>query len=168
MTRPTPELLARLLDAHAEALELFAAQWSRAPADVVQEAFIELARRPEAPRDAAAWLFRVVRNRAISEARSAGRRQRRESVASPVDLRLQSAGSTQMEPADAAEALGGLPEALRETVIARLWGGLTFEEIGELTGTSAATAFRRYEEALARLRARLGISCRQHDTTETD
>ena len=68
----TPERLAELLDAHAAALELFAAQWTQAPADAVQEAFVELARQPELPRNIVAWLYRVVRNRALSEARARG------------------------------------------------------------------------------------------------
>ncbi len=77
----TPERLAQLLDAHAAALELFAAQWTQAPADAVQEAFVELARQPKVPHNIVAWLYRVVRNRAASEARSARRRKRRESAA---------------------------------------------------------------------------------------
>jgi hypothetical protein len=40
----TPDLLGRLIDAHAAALELFAAQWTDRTADVVQEAFIQLLR----------------------------------------------------------------------------------------------------------------------------
>ena len=76
----TPERLAELLEAQAAALELFAGQWSQAPADVVQEAFVELARQPEVPQNTVGWLYRVVRNRAASEARSARRRKRRESA----------------------------------------------------------------------------------------
>ena len=62
----TAEMLQQLLDQHASALALFASQWTTAPEDCVQEAFVELLRQPCPPDCMAAWLFRVVRNRAIS------------------------------------------------------------------------------------------------------
>ena len=74
------ELLAELFDAHAPRLELFAAQWSGNAADCVQEAFIQLARQPSPPNDPAAWLYRVVRNRAMNMARSERRRRHHEAV----------------------------------------------------------------------------------------
>jgi hypothetical protein len=39
-----PELLARLFDRHAPALALYARQWCGTPEDVVQDAFVKLAR----------------------------------------------------------------------------------------------------------------------------
>jgi RNA polymerase sigma-70 factor (ECF subfamily) len=60
-----------------------------------------------------------------------------------------------LDALSAAEALAGRPLDERETIIAHLWGGLTFRQIGELAGISAATAFRRYESALCALRSRL-------------
>lgn len=155
----TPELLTQLLDAHAAALELFAAQWTMAPADVVQEAFVELARQPAVPQNIVGWLYRVVRNRAASEARSARRRKRWESAAAGSGPWFQSAEEGGLDPEEAADALRGLPEALREVLVARIWGGLTFEQIGEITQISTSTAFRRYEEAISFLRTRLGILC---------
>jgi RNA polymerase sigma-70 factor (ECF subfamily) len=56
-------------------------------------------------------------------------------------------------------ALEELPLELRETIVARLWGGLTYDEIADLTGTSTATAYRRYLNGLAQLRERLGVAC---------
>ena len=76
-----PEFLGRLFDRHAAALELYARQWCDCSEDVVQEALIELAGQPRTPDDAAAWLYRVVRNKAISALRSARRRKRHETVA---------------------------------------------------------------------------------------
>ncbi len=156
----TPERLAELLEAHTAALELFASQLSQAPADVVQEAFVELARQPEVPQNPVGWLYRVVRNRAASEARSARRRKRRESaVAAANEAWFQTPEGGDLDADEAAEALRGLPEGLREVLVARIWGGLTFEQIGEVIQTSAATAFRRYEEALSLLRSRLRVPC---------
>jgi RNA polymerase sigma-70 factor (ECF subfamily) len=156
----TAEILGQLIDAHAAALELFAAQWSRSPADVVQEAFVELARQRERPENIAAWLYRVVRHRAYDERRAEARRRRRETVAAAENEQwFQTTSEAQFVAQDATAALRELPDNLREVVVARIWCGLTFEEIGEITETSAATAFRRHQEALALLRIRLGIPC---------
>ena len=75
------ELLGRLFDRHAAVLELYARQFCDCPEDVVQETLIELAGQPHAPDDPAAWLFRVVRNKAISVWRSIERRKRHERAA---------------------------------------------------------------------------------------
>jgi RNA polymerase sigma-70 factor (ECF subfamily) len=67
-----------LLEHHAAALELCARQFCRCPENVVQEAVIELAAQREAPQDDLAWLYGVVRHKAISAARSERRRKQRE------------------------------------------------------------------------------------------
>jgi RNA polymerase sigma-70 factor (ECF subfamily) len=59
----------------------------------------------------------------------------------------------------AAEALEALPLEQREVLVARLWGGLNFVEIGELVGCSSSAAHRRYAAGLAALRERLGVAC---------
>lgn len=155
-----PDRLARLLDDHAAALELYAAQWTESAADVVQEAFLRLAGQSPTPDRVLAWLYRVVRNGAISAVRSESRRQRHERnaggrarpwfVYDPVNP---IAGD------EATAALQELPESWREVVVARIWGGLSFEEIGELIDVSSSTAHRRYEAALEKLRIRLGVPC---------
>ena len=76
-----PEFLGRLFDRHAAALELYARQLCDCSEDVVQEALIELAGQARTPDDAVAWLYRVVRNKAISALRSARRRKRHETEA---------------------------------------------------------------------------------------
>src|SRR3954466_8614613 len=73
------ELLGRLLDEHGPALALYAAQWTNAADDCVQEALVELARQPQRPEHVLAWLYRVVKNRALNEARGTRRRRERES-----------------------------------------------------------------------------------------
>src|SRR4051794_7612175 len=73
-----PDLLGFLLDRHLAALVLFARQWCRAPEDVVQETFIKLAKQKEAPMHPVAWMYRAVRNRAVSQSRSERRRQNHE------------------------------------------------------------------------------------------
>jgi RNA polymerase sigma-70 factor (ECF subfamily) len=121
------------------------------------------------PVNLVAWLYRVVRNRAASEARSARRRKRREStVAAARENWFKASATSGIDAEEATEALRGLPEGLGEVLIARIWGGLTFEQIGEVTETSVSTAYRRYEEAISILRNRLGIPCpNDNDSTTT-
>ena len=57
------------------------------------------------------------------------------------------------------EALESLEGTDREVVIARVWGGLSFTQIGQLIGASDSTAHRRYEAALGKLRKAMGVPC---------
>jgi RNA polymerase sigma-70 factor (ECF subfamily) len=157
-----PELLGQLLDAHGAALALYARQWCSTPEDVVQEAFVQLARQPRLPDSVAAWLYRVVRNGAISAARSTRRRRQHEAAAAArATPWFTPAPDNALDAAVATQALEQLPIELRETIVARLWGGLSFEQIAELTGTSSSGAHRRYVAGLAELRERLGVECQK-------
>jgi RNA polymerase sigma factor (sigma-70 family) len=159
MSRISPELVARLFDRHAAALELFAAQWFSTPADVVQEAFLQLVRQGRVPDRPVAWLYRVVRNGAISATRREMRRQGNERTAiGQARLRLETDVESPLDVEPAARALEALSDEKREVVIARIWGGLTFEEIGEFAAISSSEAHRRYEAALASLRKSLGVT----------
>jgi RNA polymerase sigma-70 factor (ECF subfamily) len=159
------ELLGRLIDRHAAALELYARQWCDEPEDVVQEAFVKLAGQPAVPSNAAGWLFRVVRNGAINTAIARRRRTRHEaSVAADAgawfEPRAEGDGEAELDPATVASALASLPIAQREVIVAHLWGGLTFAQIAELAGTSASSAHRLYHTGLTNIRERLGVPCR--------
>lgn len=150
---------ARLVDAHAAALVLYARQWSAAPEDVVQDALLKLVALREPPRETMAWLYRVVRNGAIDSARSARRRQRREAVAArPVHWFRESAIEG-LDAAVAVAALQRLGEEEREAITLRLWGGLNFEQIADVASCSVSTAFRRYSSGIDHLRQELRISC---------
>jgi RNA polymerase sigma-70 factor (ECF subfamily) len=155
-----PELLGRLVDEHAAALVLYARQWCALPEDVVQEAFVKLVRQRALPANVVPWLYRVVRNGAISAARAAARRRRYETRAAAQQPAWfagpQTAG---LDAETAAAALQALPIEQREAIVAHLWGGLTFEQIAELGGDSASTAHRRYVAGLTALRERLGVPC---------
>lgn len=160
MSAVTPEQLGSLLSTHGAALRLYARQWCDAADDVVQEAFVQLARQSRVPDQPAAWLFRVVRNGSLSARRSASRRRRHETAAAVERSDwFECRPETSVDAATAAVALSELPEEIRETVVAHLWGGLTFEQVGELVGTSPSTAHRRYEQGLRSLRARLERPC---------
>jgi RNA polymerase sigma-70 factor (ECF subfamily) len=156
-----PELLGLLLDTRAAALALYARQWCAAPEDVVQEAFARLAALRSPPGDPVAWLYRAVRNGAISAGRSDLRRRRHESAAACTEWFLPAEGAA-LDGATATAAVEALPPDEREVVVAHLWGGLTFEQIAAITGVSSSTAHRRYQAALAALRERLGVPCPTH------
>jgi RNA polymerase sigma-70 factor (ECF subfamily) len=155
-----PQRLGQLVDEHAAALTLYARQWCRAPDDVVQEAFLKLAGQRSPPVNVLAWLYRVVRNGAIAAGRSEERRRRHEREAGELaNSWFSPAEGTGLDGQVASEALMSLPLDLREALVAHLWGGLTFEQIGEVMSVSASTAHRRYLEGLAALRERLRVPC---------
>ena len=158
MSRIGPEDLGRLFDEHAGALVMFARPWCDAPEDVVQDAFIALARQDPQPERASAWLYRVVRNGAIATARRSRRRRRREQAAAGRE-RTSDASDDRIDADRAARLLDELDADTRAVVIARVWGGLTFEEVARLQGCSLTTAHRRYRAGLARLHERLESPC---------
>ncbi len=161
---PVPEILGWVLDHHAATLELYARQLCSEPEDVVQEALIELAGRTVTPDDVVAWLYRVVRNKAINASRAARRRSRRETRAADAKpVWFDASAADAVDARDAADALATLPDDARELIVARLWGGLSFEQIGQLIGTSDSTAHRRYRVALSKLRERLNVPCPKKD-----
>jgi RNA polymerase sigma-70 factor (ECF subfamily) len=149
--------LARLVDRHAAALVLYARQWCPAPEDVVQDAFLKLVALPRPPDQPLPWLFRVVRNRAVSAARAERRRRRHESAAAagaaPWFVPDPGRG---MDAAALRDALAGLPLEQREVIVAHVWGGLTFEQAAALAGCSTSMAYRRFVAGVSALRGRLG------------
>jgi RNA polymerase sigma factor (sigma-70 family) len=159
MERIGPDILGRLYDEHAAALLLFARQWCDAAEDIVQDAFASLARQKTMPDRVVPWLYRVVRNGAISASRQSRRRRRREERAAGL---LGASADNWFAATDdridaelASRILADLDGETREVIVGRLWGGLTFEEIARLQGCSLSTAHRRYQAGLARLHARL-------------
>lgn len=155
-----PDLLARLLDEHGSALVLYARTWCNMPDDVVQQALLKLVRQPRLPDRLVPWLYRVVRNEAISASRARQRRRRHETAAAERAASWFVPGTAdRLDAAEAARALAKLPQREREVIVARLWGGLSFEEIAELMETSSTSAHRWYEAGLAALRERLEATC---------
>jgi RNA polymerase sigma factor (sigma-70 family) len=150
-----PAELGRCFDRHAGVLVLLARQWCAHPEDVVQEAFLKLSQTTPTPDNPAAWLYTVVRHGAISAGRSAQRRRRREARVSQDDWFTHDPGQ-QLDADAAVAALQQLIEDERAAIIAHLWGGQTFETIGQMLGTSSSSAHRLYAKGLEQLRVRLG------------
>lgn len=151
--------LARLLTEHAAALALFAAQWTDAADDCVQEALIRLAGQTPWPDNAVAWLYRVVKNQAISQARRGSRRRRHEELAARLRQEVAETSESLVDVATLAAALENLEPTQREVLVAKVWGKLTLEQIAEVVGGSKSAVHRRYEAALAALREKLGVTC---------
>lgn len=125
--------------------------------DVLQETFVRLVRtrrRLASVESLPAYVFTVARNEA---ARHGGRKTREQGRRSPLRAEdLFVAAASDLQARETAEmiavGLGELTEEQRETVELKVYGGLTFREIGEVTGVPLATAATRYRAALERLR----------------
>jgi RNA polymerase sigma-70 factor (ECF subfamily) len=154
----SPRQLGDLIDRLGPALVLYARQWTAAPEDVVQDAFLKLVEVRRPPGDPATWLFTVVRHRAMDLVKADRRRAKREQAVRP-DRWFVEPDIDGLDADRAVAAVERLPAELRETIVARLWGGLTFDQIAAVSGCSASSAFRRYEAAIAALRETLGVPC---------
>ncbi len=161
-----PTVLGQLYRQHAAALRLYARQWGGSAEDLVQNAFVRLAQQVPPPDNVPAWLYRVVRNEARAAYRSAARRRQREQRAGVPEAWL-GPSDDRLDADEAARRLAELPLELREVIVARLWGGLTFEEIAALVGCSLPTAHRRYHAGLDQLRERLEGRWTPHPTAPT-
>ena len=113
---------------------------------------MELSRQPEAPENPVAWLYRVVRNRALNAVRAEGRRNARELLAAEQRAAQNSTAADPVSAMELNDTLATLDAAAREIVVLRVWGGLAWQEIAELVGGSKTTVQRTYAQALELLR----------------
>jgi RNA polymerase sigma-70 factor (ECF subfamily) len=116
-------------------------------------------RLPAEPRT---WLFRCVRNAAISAWRSNRRRGRRERQAAS-DEWFVPRPEDKLDAASAQEALRALPPVQREIVTLRIWSGLTLAQIAEVTGLAVSNVHHQYRLGLQAMRERLEQSCRNRN-----
>ncbi|MEM9659242.1 MAG: sigma-70 family RNA polymerase sigma factor [Planctomycetota bacterium] len=148
--------IGQLFDRLAAALALYASQWTTSADDCVQEAFVELARQATAPDAPAAWLFRVVRNRALNASRASRRRVTHEQTAGERASRRDRSANDPAEAVALADLLAKLSAEQREIVVLRIWGNRTWQEIAELVGRSRSVVHRDYASALTSLRNMMG------------
>lgn len=149
--------LAKLIERHGASLQLWVRSCCDSTEDAVQEAFTKLAVQDPEPDNPVAWLYQVSRNVALKRRRSDRRRRDREWASAQAEV--VAAPSDPLEIADLQAAVAALADELREVLVARIWGQLTLEEIGQMCGLSTATAFRRYREALEALRTKIEPPC---------
>src|SRR5437764_10793878 len=126
-----PEELGRLYREHAPALRLYARQWPEGDEDLVQDAFVKLAQQSPAPRQVLPWLYTVVRNGALAAGRAETRRRRRQGRVRAPEAWF-AAAEDHLDAREATRLLAELPLEQREVVVARIWGGLTFEAVARL------------------------------------
>jgi RNA polymerase sigma-70 factor (ECF subfamily) len=119
--------------------------------DLAQDVFLSALRQLSALRDDGAfggWLAMIARNRAYDYHRRA-----REFTELPADL--PASDSHTPEAMAAFEALRGLPEAYRETLILRLVEGMSGEEIAARTGMTPASVRVNLHRGMKQLRQKL-------------
>ncbi|MGQ9592113.1 MAG: RNA polymerase sigma factor [Planctomycetota bacterium] len=128
--------------------------------ELLQETFFAFLRsldRLDGSADLRPYLFRTARNLAIDwvRRRRSSERALERRAADPFFRRC---GEAPSEAADEdAERLSALldrlPDEQREAIVLKVFGGLTFREIGLLTGSPEATVVSRYRYGLEKLRA---------------
>ena len=123
--------------------------------DAFQEVFSKLASlgekacRVERP---LGYVFAVARNEAYKVIRK--RASNRETAVEEGTLEAVAPREREAEgltPREAEQALSLLPVEQREVVVLKIWGGLTFAQVGEVTGVSQNTAASRYRYAMGKL-----------------
>ena len=141
--------------------------------DAVHDAVLRLARREQPPEgDPLAYVFRAVRNAAIDQLRQRKRGINGKTLG-------QAASQTPGEqmpgtwlftdpapgPAEQAEQseqqrrlmqhVEQLPDAQREVIVMKIFGGLTFQQIADAGEQPLSTVASRYQRGLARLREQM-------------
>ncbi len=145
---------------HGAKLLLFARQQARNPADaedLLQEAFVRIWRlyghTSEVP---PALVFQSIRRLAIDWVRRDERRGNREQKVARYEATESSWFERPMERRERhvllEQAVRRLPRDQQEVVLLKIWGELTFEEIGKALDISMNTAASRYRYGLEKLR----------------
>ena len=156
-----PAQIQEIVQIYAAPLTLYARQFFAQSQyhdaeEVVQDVFFRLSKQGMIPENVGAWLYKSVRNGAISLARSEKRRDKREQTRiTPPYFQPVPQPDDEFDSVALKNALESLEREQREIVTLHLWGNRSFAEIGELLAKSKTTVFRRYEEALEILRQKL-------------
>jgi RNA polymerase sigma factor (sigma-70 family) len=149
--------------------------WARAHApdlataeDVLQDAFLKALKNASAlsiVEDLAGWIFAAMRNRLADLWRGKAAHRRAGAVELPEETLVEIAAAVGFDPHDelvrgelvgAIEtAIGALPAAQREVLLAQTIDGVTFRELAERTGTSIDTLMARKRYAVKKLAATL-------------
>jgi RNA polymerase sigma-70 factor (ECF subfamily) len=157
MTTLPTDRFQEIVKLHAAPLTLYARQFFEqhdfhAAEEVVQDVLFRLSQQSNEPEHLAAWLYKSVRNAAITAARSVKRRKRRESTWIPF---FQQTSENREDAEQIAELLQNLEPTQREIVMLYIWGNRPFKEIAEILHMPMTTVFRKYHEALETLRKEL-------------
>ncbi len=147
---------------HCPKLMLYSRQQTRSEADaedVLQKALVKTWKTVgEQPEDKILGLvYTNVRRCAIDQGRSQDRRTRREEffVAETGDPVSWFELPEDDESRALQVALSSIPEKYREVITLKIWGDLTFDQIGKTLEISPNTAASRYRYGIGALRTRL-------------
>ncbi len=156
MSQENTTILFSLLEDSRLGLILYARNLcGREAEDVVQEAFLRLLEETPPPRSPKAWLYRVVRNLAIDQTRREKRTASFSDFGSDHENWFEPCSETAGFAEGLTEALSRLAEDVREIVLSKIWGNLTFREIAELTGRPISSVHLDYQQGLDQLRTLL-------------
>jgi len=150
--------LAEWYEAHGRELMLYARQWNldQQAEDMVQDAFIKLLKQRRCPDNVRAWLFRVVRNASISRVRRLQqRRQARHKFGHRETLWFESRRDDLIDARLVQDLLQTLPSHLREIVLLRIWGQMSFKEVAQVVNKSIPWIHHDYKTALEMIRKNL-------------
>lgn len=154
--RPLFGFIAKMMEGHADAEEIFQETWVRALSNIAryrEDKFLS-------------WLFRIAHNLVIDRARRGKRLVEldrpqdedggslQENMASPVRGPDDAVHARELG-ARIGEAVRRLPDEQREVFLMRTEGDLPFKEIARIQGVSINTALARMQYALQKLRAEL-------------
>jgi RNA polymerase sigma-70 factor (ECF subfamily) len=154
--------LAELYDAYSRQLYAYARSLGAdelLAEDVLHEVFVRMIRRPpEAPavRSMRSYLYAATRNEFFRWGTRLAHRREVEGTELSGLFEADSGSRPPEEALAVEEALSALPEAQREVVMMKIYGGLTFEEIAETLDISINTAASRYRYALEKLKIAFG------------
>jgi RNA polymerase sigma-70 factor (ECF subfamily) len=159
LARGEPTAFAELYDCCGDRVHhyLTAFLGSRDAADeTLQDTFVRLARnrgRLGSVDNLVAFVFTVARNEALRALERRAREKKRLAPLEAADLFYDADDVARREQAEAmARGLRRLGDAQREVVELKIYGGLTFREIAEITGVPLQTSATRYRAALERLK----------------
>jgi RNA polymerase sigma-70 factor (ECF subfamily) len=157
--RPLNGAMDRIYLEHRQQLFTCALAITRSPdlaEDAVQEAFCRLFRLDRKPRHPKAYAFRAVMNAARDQLRRAppARPELGDSIFDPAPGPPDLAEGRDLRRQIARELLG-LSDGERETIVQRIYGGLTFREIARVREAPMGTVTTWYRRGLEKLKRRL-------------
>ena len=148
---------------HGRALLMYARQWTRSVADaedVLQDAFLKVFKADKLrDQPALPLLYKAIKWVALDRARSTDRRRKREDKVvadsgEPITV-FESDLETDERRRQIEAAMRDLSDEQREVLTMKIWGDLSFREIGEALDVSLNTAASRYRYAIEALRGKL-------------
>jgi RNA polymerase sigma-70 factor (ECF subfamily) len=156
MNSGVTETLRMVYTSYREELYTYAVSITRdraAAEDAIHAAFQRLLTQPRLPTDLRPYVFRAVRNAAIDSFRRHG-------TGADDILKFESATSASragdaLLPEEVESGLRELSSDERETIVLKLYDGLTFQEIADVHGAPPPTVASWYRRGLEKLRARL-------------